>query len=463
MANPIIAIVDDDEKIHEGVRLSMGERYTFIDFYSGKDALGHLKEHSVDLMLLDIDLPDISGMSVLDEVKRLRGDTTVIMITVSTDPEMIVSTIKKGAYHYVTKPFKASTLSVIVEDALREHNLMRELNFLRSEVKNRYSSENIIGKSGRIQEIYTTIGRVAQTDSNILIQGESGTGKELIARAIHFQSKRADKPFVAVSCAYIPNELIANELFGHEKGAYTGAYSTKEGKFEQANMGTLFLDEIGEISPSVQVALLRVLEEHTITRLGGKELIPVDVRIIAATNADLAKLVREGRFREDLYYRLNVVPIYVPPLRERREDIPLLAQYFLDLYCSQMGSKPKRLSDDAMEWMMQYHWGGNVRELKNMIERAVVMDSDGIINLGDFLPERKPDLKGGGRTEAPEAVPAPPPKQEGRILTLEEMEKEYIDMVLRKNDWRKSFSAKLLGIPRSTLDRKIAKYGLTRP
>ncbi|HEX2254015.1 MAG TPA: sigma-54 dependent transcriptional regulator, partial [Thermoanaerobaculia bacterium] len=326
-----------------------------------------------DLVLCDILMPDGNGLDLLKEIKGANGNTAVIMMTAYTSTRSAIEAMKAGAYDYVSKPFDVEELKVVVERALEQAELENENLYLRQVLEQRYTFANIIGKSRRMQEVFALVERVARTSSTVLIHGESGTGKELIARAIHFAGPRAGKRFLSVNCGAMPENLLESELFGHERGAFTGAVKEKLGLFQAADGGTLFLDEIGEMTPTMQVKLLRALQEKVVRKVGGTAEEPVDVRIIAATNQDLSALIEAGEFREDLYYRINVIPVDLPPLRDRREDIPLLVDFFLDKYGREMGVEPKRVTAEAMRALESYSWPGNVRELENVVERALAL------------------------------------------------------------------------------------------
>lgn len=392
-------------------------------------------------------MPGMSGMDLLVKLKEYDLDAIIILITAYASVSSAVKALKSGAYDYITKPIDPDELSHIVEKALYQKNLEVENVKLKESIEAIAKPDNLIGESHQMKEIYNLIHTVAQTDTTVLILGESGTGKELVAKAIHLNSKRKYFPLVTVNCGALPESLLESELFGHEKGAFTGAHYRRKGKFEMANGGTIFLDEIGTISNKVQVELLRVIETKQFTRVGGSETISSDFRVIAATNENLEQLVKEGRFREDLFYRLNVFNIQIPPLRERVDDIPLLADYFLKKYTTSMNKKITGISQEAMNFMLRYKWPGNVRELENAIERAVVICRTDKIQLEDLPFKISNNLLYNDLEDK----------------SLSEVEKRHIALVLKENNWNISKSAEDLKIDRVTLYNKIKKYGLHKP
>ncbi|HYE73864.1 MAG TPA: sigma-54 dependent transcriptional regulator, partial [Blastocatellia bacterium] len=398
-----------------------------------------------DLTISDINLGKIDGIEFLDRIKQLDSEALVVMITAYSSVETAIAALRKGAYDYITKPFINEELLQTVRNALRQRKLFKENRYLRRELKERYHFDNIIGRSDALMNIFRLIERIAATSSSVLIQGESGTGKELIARAIHYNSPRADGPFVAINCGAIPETLLESELFGYVKGAFTGANTNKQGLLRVANGGTLFLDEVSEMPASLQVKLLRALQEREVMPLGATRPLAFDARIIAATNRNLEEEAHSGGFREDLYYRLSVIAFTVPPLRERREDIPLLVRYFVGKYSRELGVSEKRVTDEAMQRLISYSWRGNVRELQNAIERAVAL-SDGEIELS-HLPNKI--------RETPTAIR----DLTAQTLTLDELEKRYIIETLDRLNDDKTRAAELLGIDLSTLYRKLKRYG----
>lgn len=423
---------------------------------NGKEALNKLEARAYDLVLTDIRMPGADGMEVLNRAKELNPGTIVIMITAYGSTESAVEAMKRGAYDYITKPFQVDEIKLIIRKALEKKALEEENILLRRELKSKYQFGNLVGSSPEILKVYDLIQRVKDTKANILISGESGTGKELAAKAIHYNSPRKDKPFVTINCSAIPETLMESELFGHTKGAFTGAVSNKMGLFESANGGAVFLDEIGELSPSLQVKLLRVIQDRTFRRVGGTEDVEVDVRIICATNKKLEEEVRQGGFREDLFYRLNVIQIQIPPLRERREDIPVLARHFLDKYSRELGREIKKISEEAMECLLKYSYPGNVRELENIVERAVALESRNIIlpeSLSPVIFEEPSEFAFQGELELPPGG-----------LDLEEVvggiEKGLLLKALKNARGVKKEAARLLKISFRSLRYRLEKYGL---
>src|SRR6185369_11404418 len=376
-----ILVADDEESMRWVLSKALKRKGFSVDLaVDGRQALSMIQDGSYDLAILDIKMPGINGLDLLDKIREQKKELLVVIMTAEASMKNAVEAMKRGAYDYITKPFDLDVIDAIIEKVGRARDVAGQVSMLKQELKERYQVEkNIIGNSPVMREVYKTIGKVAGSDVTVLVQGESGTGKELVARAVHFNSGRLGKPFVAINCAAIPRELLESELFGSEKGAFTGAVERKLGKFEQANQGTLFLDEIGDMPLDLQAKILRVLQEQEVTRIGGNQNIPVDVRIVAATNQDLKVKVSNKEFREDLYYRLNVVPITLVPLRERRDDIADLANYFLGRTCTELDILPKRFSDEALSVLTSYTWPGNVRELENTIKRAVIPSNDPLL------------------------------------------------------------------------------------
>lgn len=447
-----ILIVDDEEIMRESLTDWLKEDgYEVLAVEDGFKALEAVQKEPFSVILVDLKMPKMDGLEVLREVKRLGFDIPVIIITAYATVDTAVAAMKEGAYDYIIKPFNSEELGLTIKKIIERQHLLKENILLRKELSKRYQFGDIIGKSPKMQAVFELIRTVSPTKSTILIQGESGTGKEMVARAIHEASLRKDGPFIALACGALPETLLEAELFGHEKGAFTGANFQKKGKIELADNGTLFLDDIADISLKTQVDLLRVLQEREFRRLGGTETIKVDVRIIAATNKDLLKLVEQGKFRDDLYYRLNVITITVPPLRERKEDIPLLVNHFLEKYNIETNKKIEKISERALNILMEYHWPGNVRELENTIEHAVVVTEDNII-----LPESLPDfLK---RQVASKSDTESKAGLTGKSLA--EMEKQHIIQVLKENHGNISRAAEVLGINRVTLYRKMKEYDI---
>ena len=446
MAIEKILVVDDEPLVRNFLKEVLeAEDYEVLTTEDGLSALKEVERGGIDLVITDVRMPKLNGIDLLKEVKKRSPSTLVVVITAYGTIENAVEAMKNGACDYITKPLSPEQIKLAIQKASQHKNLLNENRYLRSEVSQRYNFEQLIGRSPQMRRVYEMIDRVAPTNATVLIQGESGTGKELVARAIHYRSPRKDKPFVKVNCAALPEDLLESELFGHERGAFTGAVSKREGRFELADRGTLLLDEISETSPAFQAKLLRVLQEQEFERVGGSKTIKVDVRVIATTNKDLKQAIREGKFREDLYYRLNVLPIYLPPLRERKEDIPLLVQHFLEKYSRQNGLRIKSLSKKCLDMMMQYEWPGNVRELENVIERAVVMSE--------------------GETIFPENISLSSPVQKMSLsfpeeITLEEMEKRLILHTLQRTGGNRTEAAKILGISVRTVRNKLKKYGM---
>lgn len=401
----------------------------------------------IDVIITDLKMAQMDGMQFLREMKSDGAEVPIVLITAFGSIDTAIEAMKNGAYHYLVKPFKLAEMSVTVNRAIERRRLTKENALLRSEVKKEFQLGNVIGKSSAMRVIFDLVRRVAQSNTNVLITGESGTGKEVIAKAIHYSGPRAGKPFVAINCTAIPEALLESELFGHAKGSFTGAVAKKLGLFEEANGGTLFLDEIGDMSPQLQAKLLRVLQERKIRPVGENQMIDVDVRVIAATHKDLKAAIRDGQFRDDLYYRLSVIPIEIPPLRERQEDIPLLADYFLHKYTAANGSSVRGFTKAAMAKLVKLPWVGNVRELENLIERAVVLSE------GDWIEESAvPDPEGGGISSFFGRATVDLP-------SLSDLEERYIRLVLDRVRGKKERAAQILGINRRTLYRKEREYG----
>lgn len=443
---PCIMIVDDEDIVRTSLSSWLLEDgYEVITVESGKKALEAFKKSNCDLMLVDLKMPEMDGLELMKEVKKLIPDLPIIIMTAYATVDTAVKAIKEGAYDYIMKPFDPEEISITIKKIIRQQILEQENIYLKKELAKQFQFHQLYSKNKKMQEIFELVKTVAKTDVTVLIHGETGTGKELIARAIHAESLRKDKPFIPVSCASLTETLLESELFGHEKGAFTGASSMVKGKFEMADKGTIFLDEIGDISPKLQMDLLRVLEAKEIVRIGSSVPISVDVRVIAATNRDLKKGIENGTFREDLYYRLNVITIDIPPLRDRPEDIPLLVERLIERVNIETGKSVKKVSEDAMSLLIQYKWPGNIRELKNVIERSVVLAKDNIITINEIGPCVERAIR-----------EADKPKD----LTLESIEKHHIYKVLRDHNWNITLSAQLLGIDRTTLYNKIKKYNI---
>ena len=446
---PVVLVVDDDPGLRESFRLILEDEFDVLEVPDGLQAFEILRSCQVDLVLLDIRLPGMDGIEVLERIKALDEQVEVILVTAVKTVRTAVAAMKLGAFDYLTKPFDEEEVVSLIHRALEKRAMEREITFLRSELARRQDFDEIVGQHPEMQKLYQLIAQVARTASTVLIAGESGTGKELIARAIHRQGPRRDRPFVPVNPAAVSETLMESELFGHEKGAFTGAYQRKLGKFELAHGGTLFLDEIATLKPELQAKLLRVLQEREIERVGGTRSIKVDVRIIAATNVDLKKAVSSGTFREDLFYRLNVVPIAVPPLRERREDIPLLVNHFVRKFNQEFKKQIAGVSPEALAALQEYPWPGNVRELQNIIERSIALVEGPLIELKDLpLDLMLPDQR--ARAHAAETL--------SLNEACEQFERHLIRRVLERAGWNRTEAARLLGLHRNTLKKKLAKW-----
>jgi len=467
---PEVLVIDDAESIRELLsEFLRAHGFDVAGAADGHAGLDLLKQRRFDLFFVDLVMPGMGGIDLLREARDLGIQTPAIVITGFGTIQTAVEAMRLGAYDYITKPFILDELLMTVNRALEYCKLQRENASLRRQLKDKYNFRRMIGNSLPMQTLYRVIEKVADTDSTILISGESGTGKELVARTIHFNSARANGRFVPVSCAAIPRDLIESELFGHEKGAFTGAVNTRIGRFELANGGTIFLDEIGELLPALQVKLLRVIQEREFERVGGTPTIKVDVRILAATNRDLEAATRDGTFREDLFYRLNVIPLHIPPLRERQDDIPVLLDHFLTEFCRKKKKAPLKISPDAAELLTGYPWPGNVRELENAIERMVILNDRGTITIDD-LPDhirknarplaRKASATGAQSAALPVSLAWSP---SGIDLNgvLDGIERALILQALDKSGGVRNRAAALLGLNRTTLIEKIKKKGLS--
>ncbi|MGE5173430.1 MAG: sigma-54-dependent transcriptional regulator [Betaproteobacteria bacterium] len=449
MKKSYILLIDDDDSLRRVMEFSLAEAgYRVQTATSGEEGLRLSEKDSFDAVVTDITMPGLSGMEVLARIHERDANLPVIMITAYGTIENAVQAMKQGAFDYITKPFNRDELRLTLGKALRMRRLEKENVELRAEVTDRYRFENIVGSSEKIKEVLDLAGRVAASDATVLITGESGTGKELLAKGIHYNSKRADGPLVAVNCAAIPENLIESELFGHMKGSFTGAVRDKEGKFELADGGTLFLDEIGDLRVDLQAKILRALQERQVERVGGSKLIPVDVRVIAATNRDIEHDVKEGKFREDLYYRLSVITLRMPALRERKDDIPLLVNHFLRKFNRET---EVAIVAEALAALRAFGWPGNVRELENVIERASVLKRGNVVTLAD-LPE-KLRKEAGGLENIILNLP-----DEG--IALEDLERSLIVKALEKHKGNQTHAAEYLGITRPTLIYRMEKYGL---
>lgn len=451
-----ILIIDDDAAIRESIQMLLASEGLSAEVaVDGEEGLRKVEENNYDLVLLDLMLPGKSGMDVHKDLKRVDPTLPVLILTAMAGIETAVTAIKDGCFDYLTKPWDNDKLLVSVANAIKQRHLLSENAHLRRALHARYDYSNIVGKSQKISQVLDLVSQVAPSRSTVLIQGESGTGKELIAKAIHLKSSRSEKPFIAVNSGSMPVDLLESTLFGHVKGAFTSAVNAKKGLFEAADSGTIFFDEIGTIGLDTQAKLLRVIQEREFMRLGGIETIKVDVRIIAATNVDLGQLVQEGRFREDLYYRLNVINIQLPPLRDRREDIPLISEYFIKKYCEENEKPHYRLSSDALKSLMDYHWPGNVRELENVIERAVVLAQTETIDRS-LLPEVVISPSSKFATLSSFAFS----KESSLFDIMDTIEKRVIIEMLERCGWSQTEAADRFRIPLSTLNQKVKRYGI---
>lgn len=451
--NQTVLLVDDEAPVRESLEMLLEERFTIAKAETGEKALRTLGKRRVDLVILDVIMPGMGGMATLDSIMKLDDPPEVIMLSASDSARLGVQAIKNGAFDYIAKPFDSEELLEVTRKALEKRRLRTEVQYLRSEVVKLSGFSNIIGHSRGLKEVMRIVQRICNTDSNVLITGESGTGKEVIARAIHSKGQRSSGPFIPVNCAAIPQELLESEFFGHEKGSFTGAHDRRIGKFELAHGGIMFLDEISTLRTDLQAKLLRVLQEREFSRVGGSRSIKIDLQIIAATNQNLRELIAEGTFRDDLYYRLNVLPVHLPPLRERIGDIALLVKYFLEKIAYRLNKNVADLTPEAMELLKAYHWPGNIRELENLLERLIAFSSNNRpIDIQDFpneiaFPENMDDAAIGGGTK-------------GLIQARDRFERMYILSALRKTGWNQSEAARTLGIHRNTLIKKMNNHGL---
>ena len=444
-ASPLLLIVDDDQVARELLAETLGrEGYRVRVAGGGAEALGLAGAEPFDMALVDLRMPDLDGLAVLKQLAMIQPDLPVVILTAFATIETAIAAVNAGAFDYLSKPFRMEEIKLVVRRTLDARRLARENLQYRQELGARYGFEGLIGQSHQMVEIYKLIARMAALDTTVLIEGETGTGKELVARAIHGASGRAARPFVVVDCAALPETLFESELFGHERGAFTGAFAARRGLLETSAGGTCFLDEIGELTAPLQAKLLRTLQERSIRRVGGNDEIPFDVRVVVATNRDLRKLVADGGFRDDLYYRLNVVTITMPPLRERASDIPLLAQHFLEIFARRSGRAIKRLAPESVALLAGYRWPGNVRELEHVIERAMALSSSETLLPDDFPPHLREE-----RDRAPR-LPA-----DG--MTLEDVKRWYVNKVLEESGGNKLRAAELLGIDRRTLYRILER------
>jgi DNA-binding NtrC family response regulator len=452
-----VLVVDDEAGVRESLRLVLRDKYDVSVAESGDEALRRAGSESFDAVLLDLVMPGIDGLTVLERIKGQRPEMPVVIVTATRTVKTAVTAIKLGAFDYIEKPFDLDELRIVLANATRTSALQREVNELRAEVGRRYQLGNIVGRSEPMQEVFRTVSQVAPLKTTVLITGESGTGKELIAKALHYQSPRASRTLTAINCAAIPEHLLESELFGHERGSFTGADARKLGQFELAHQSTIFLDEIAELQPAMQAKLLRVIENGQLMRVGGTKSIDVDVRIVAATNQELAQAIATGAFRADLYYRLNVVTLHLPPLRERRQDLPLLIKHFTKAKAAELGIKERAFTPEAIEHLLRYRWPGNVRELENLIERLLV--------LSDFGPVRPEELPAVIR-QNPGSFPAG--NMRGEVLmgirtlsdAVDEFEREIIVEALHQAEFNQTRAAERLGTTRRILKYRMDKLGI---
>ncbi len=452
MSNPKrILVVDDDETHRLMLRATLeSEGYTIHEADDGMTAVEAVKKEFYDLILMDIRMAHMSGIDALREIKRISPGIPALIMTAFASIETAVEAVKSGAYDYITKPLDIEKLKRSIASELEHSDLRQEVAILKERIGDKFDLSNIIGKSRRMREVFELLGMAAPSDAAVLIQGESGTGKELIANAIHQNSPRASNPLIKVNCAALPESLLESELFGHERGAFTGAVSMRKGRFELADGGSIFLDEISEMAPAMQAKLLRVTQEREFERVGGMKTIKADVRIISATNKDLEQEIKEGRFREDLFYRLNVISVTLPPLRERKEDIPLLAEHFLSIYSEKNRRLMKGFQPKALDLLMRYDWPGNIRELENTMERGVIMTRGDHISPAD-LPMNIQALGGELEDDNTGVLPG---------WSMREVEKDLIIKTLEQTNGNKTKAAEVLGINRKTLQNKIREYGI---
>jgi DNA-binding NtrC family response regulator len=452
-----VLVVDDEAGVRESLRLVLRDKYDVAVAEGGDEALRRAASESFDAVLLDLVMPGIDGLTVLERIKGQRPELPVVIVTATRTVKTAVTAIKLGAFDYIEKPFDLDELRMVLANATRTSALQREVNELRAEVGRRYQLGNIVGRSEPMQEVFRTVSQVAPLKTTVLITGDSGTGKELIAKALHYQSPRASRTLTAINCAAIPEHLLESELFGHERGAFTGADARKLGQFEVAHQSTIFLDEIAELQPAMQAKLLRVIETGQFMRVGGTKAIDVDVRIVAATNQDLSQAITTGAFRADLYYRLNVVTLHLPPLRERRQDLPLLIKHFTQAKAAELGIKARAFTPEAIDHLLRYRWPGNVRELENLVERLLVLS-----DFGPVRPEELPEVV----RQSPTAIPAG--NMRGEVLlgmrtlsdAVDEFEREIIVEALHQAEFNQTRAAERLGTTRRILKYRMDKLGI---
>ncbi len=452
-----ILIVDNEKSMRDFLSIVLKkEGYDCRTAEDGEEALSQVEKDGADLVITDIKMPKMDGLTLLKEIKTVSPETATVMMTAFASTGTAVEAMKEGAYDYLTKPFQIDEVKLIIKNVLERKTLKQENRQLRRELKTKSHFTQIIGNSKKMQKVLALVEKVADNKSNILITGESGTGKEMIARAIHYNSDRKDHPFVTVNCSALPETLLESELFGHMKGSFTGAIGNKAGLFETADKGSILLDEIGDTSLAIQVKLLRVLQERELRRVGGTKDIKVDIRIIAATNRNLEDLIAEGKFREDLYYRLDVIPIHLPPLRERPEDIPLLADYFLQKYNETLGKQIEGIAPDMIRLLSRHEWKGNVRELENVLERAVALTSNRVLDIDDFS---------GSFMKVTQNVPIPTDIPEDGLdleALIGKIEKDLLIKALQETHWVKKEAAKRLHLNFRSFRYRLAKYGINR-
>jgi DNA-binding NtrC family response regulator len=446
-----ILVVDDEQSMTQFLGIVLRkEGYQVTTCANGREALERVKTEAFDVVITDIKMPGMDGIQLLQGIKKHDATLPVVLMTAYASQQSAIDAVNLGAFQYMIKNAKNDEIKLVVRNAIEMRKVRVENQFLKRELKKGHEEKVMIGTSEEMQKVFRMVEKVADSEATILIQGESGTGKELIAREIHYRSRRAGGPFVSINCGAIPRDLLESNLFGHVKGSFTGAVRDSQGLFLVAETGTFFMDEVGETPLATQVKLLRALQEREIIPVGGTQSVKIDCRLVAATNADLEREVAEGRFRADLFYRLNVIPIKLPPLRHRRDDIPLLIDHFLKRYAA--GGTLKAVNKDAMETLMKYDWPGNVRELENVMERAMILDESGVIGVED-LPDK---VRLGSNHRGSLIIDSP-------TLTLEELEKEYILKVLHTTGWQKKRASDVLGINASTLYRKLIAYGVEKP
>lgn len=442
-----ILVVDDEYGVLQSFKMVLKDEHKVYLATTGTEALDLFNKNAVDLILLDILLPDINGLDLLEKFKELDSNMEIIMITAVKDIQTAIKAIRLGAYDYIVKPFDVDEVLKVIKRAIEKHDLIKKVIYLKNELGRYQFFEKMIGQDPKMIQVFDTISMISQTDGTVLIQGESGTGKELVARAIHNRSQRKDQPFVVINCAVIPSTLMESEIFGYQKGAFTGATTTVMGKLEIANKGTAFLDDIDSLNIAMQGKLLRIIQEKEFERLGSSKVIKLDVRFIAASNKDLPLLIEKGEFREDLFYRLNVLPIALPPLREKTIDIVLLINHFLEIQAKKTGKPPQKISPEALESLKNYDWPGNVRELKNLVERLTTIIKDPVITLKDIA------ILNYSKKESP--------KNLGLKDAVNAFEKKYILEVLEKVNFNRKEAAKILDVHRNTLNNKLTELGIT--